>query len=234
MFSLRDIATTKLPQDRTLPEVVCADIARSASHELRKINAEITKADGKYTKMFKHYTNILDPHVDIRQGYTKKLGDESLYDIMTTLTHRFRDSYNTLPLDIDEGNEWYAYLEYMKFRVFPRNCVWMYDTFTAEHDNTELMLTIRGILQTVDEVPVPQGHVPTLLETMKRSFDIYIGHIRGLNDVLNKRYSVERVMKLQKKYVETYTERSKIKEVMNRAKNFYSRVKSKATGAIYK
>jgi len=151
-----------------------------------------------------------------------------LYNIISELTSEFRNSYDNLPENIDEGNEWYAYLEFMNFRTIPSVDTWIFNQDQAHAGNLELFLTVKGIIHTVAVVPEPQAR-----SQMDSVFKAYAEHINNLNEIIVKKISHSNVFRLQKEYVSVYEESSRIKEVLKKSKEFYEKIKKNMYSSIF-
>ena len=234
MNSLQILAAHSLPEGNVLPEVVAHDIFTQAMGEIREINKKIVKEDVKYQKMFNTYTNILDPLHDFTGQYTQKYDEECLYDIMRRLSAEFKELYYDLPEDYDEGTPWYAYFEYMFFRAFPDNSIdWNFSPDNARVDNKRLIMIIRALYQVISEVPRPDERIPPELVVLDMVFSIYTEHLKNLNEIIMNRFSYSKVFKCQKKYVHVYEERSRIKIILNKTKEFYAKVKNNMCYSLY-
>lgn len=233
MFSLRNFAAHSLPDDNVLPEVVAQDILIQTTKEIRSIDTQIGKEDGKYQEMFKRYTNILDPNYDFTGQYAQKWGEECLFDIMSRLSAHFKSLYYDLPEDYDEGTDWFAYFEYMFFRAFPDSSVWIFNSKYAQTGNKQLIMLVRGIHEIISEVPRPDERVPPELVVMDTVFSKYSEHVANLNEIIMDRFSYPNVFKLQKKYVHVYEERSKLKKILNKSREFYMKIRKKMYSSVF-
>ena len=233
MISLRSLAAHNLPDREVLPEVVARDILTQTSKEIREINKKIGKEDGKYQKMFNRYVNTLDPVYDFTNKYAQKLGEECLYDIMRRISSEFKSLYHELPENFDESTEWFAYFEYMFFRVFPESDIWYFDPGRAYQSNSRLIITIRGIHQIISETPRPSGTVPQDLTSMDYVFKGYAEHIKNLNQIVDKKFSHSNVFRIQKEYVSVYEERTRIKTILKKSKEFYEKIKKNMYSSIF-
>ena len=233
MFSLRDIAAHQLPEGTATHEVVAKDIIRHTRKEIHAIDAQIQQEDKKYNKIFKHYTNILSPTCPMGKQYSKKWGEETLYDILQHLTVNYKAAYNNLPIKFDENSEWFEYLEYMNFRAFPNTCYWVYEPEQAQCDNLVMILITKGILKIIDETPVPAGTVPPDLAIMESILSTYVKHLKDFIIFTDKRYSHQRVFDLHKKYVAVYEHRTLINTALSKAKSFYTKIKTNMYSSVY-
>lgn len=233
MISLRSLAAHNLPDREVLPEVVARDILTQTSKEIREINKKIGKEDGKYQKMFNRYVNTLDPVYDFTKEYAQKWGEECLYDVMRRISSEFKSLYHELPENFDESTEWFAYFEYMFFRVFPESDIWYFDPGRAHQSNSRLIITVRGIHKIISETPRPDCTVPHDLSQMDSVFNSYSEHINNLNEIIVKKFSHSNVFRLQKEYVSVYEERSRIKEVLKKSKEFYEKIKKNMYSSIF-
>jgi len=233
MFSLRNIAAHQLPEGSVTYEIVAKDIVRQTRKEIRDIDAQIRHEDKKYNKIFKHYSNILSPTCPIGNQYSKKWGEESFHAIMRDLTTRYKELYGTIPEQYDERSDWFEYLEYMNFRVFPSTVMWVYEQAQSQYDNLTMILLAKGVVQTIDEIPVPSDTVPTELVALHSVFLSYVKHLKNFIIFNEKRYSHHRVFKLHQKYVDIYENRSRVKGVLNKAKMFYNKITTNMYSSLY-
>jgi len=224
MYSLRDIAARALPRTDLLPEVVSKTICSDTHNKVSQIHSSISELEKKYLEVFKEYSGILDSIKDDADAFIKEYthGYTTLYECLGEITSTFKDIYIDLPTNIDEGNEWYAYLEIMNFRIFPNTFeAWKYCDETYHDDNIRMNLLVKGILQVISSVPEPEIEVPGVLDDLKYTFDQYKNCIIAFNDYLESRYSCEKVLKKQKEYVESYEARSRAKKPLYNTLNFY-------------
>ena len=233
MISLRNFAAHRMPKGTVLPEVVAKDILQQSRNEICKINTKIGNIEGKYQKMFNRYTKILDPRDDVGGQYAKSRGEEFLFDVMYDLKYEYNEIYKNIPIDYDENSEWFAYLEFMHFRAFPPNSLWVHHGTNTHNESILLFAMVKGILGIIRDADVPSGPVPTELAGMNTILSIYTDHLTNLDEIYQKRYSPSVVFETQKKYVAIYEERSSIKYILGQAKNFYNTIKSNMCSSIY-
>jgi hypothetical protein len=234
MFSLRSLAAHNLPENIALPEIVAQDILTHTKNKIREIGKKIAKEDSKYHTMYKNYTNILDPEDDFTGAYAQKYDEECLYDIMSRLYIIFKDLYTGLPKDYEEGTEWYAYFEYMFFRAFPdSSIVWDFSSNCARIDNKRLIVVLWGLYDIITEVPIPCEQIPPELTEMHRIFFVYADHVKNLHGIIKDRFSYSNVFKLQKKYVYVYKERSRVKEILKKSREFYDKIKYNMYSSVF-
>jgi hypothetical protein len=224
MYSLRDIAAHALPLGAVLPEVVSKTICSDTRNKVSQIHSSISELEKKYLEVFKEYSGILDSIKDDADAFIKEYSHcyTTLHECLDEITNTFKDIYIDLPTDIDEGNEWYAYLEIMNFRIFPTTFEsWKYCDERYHDDNIRMNLLVKGILQVISSVPEPEIEVPDVLDDLKYTFDQYKNCIIAFNDYLESRYSCEKVLKKQKEYVESYEARSRAKKPLYIDLDFY-------------
>lgn len=225
MFSLLELAANKIPSGKTLPEVIFNDIINKVKNKLLEINKNILKEDDKYMKTFINYTNILNPKCDIGSNYAESYGQECLYDILDNLSTNYKLIYVSLPDNYDESSDWFVYLEFMYFRIFTHPTSWIFDSSDTNNENNTLIFLVRGIIQTFNEVKVPEDIIPEELTDLNTILNAYIQHMRNFEHFYNKKYSYKIVYNTQKKYVHVYEEREKIKNELKNSKKIYEQIK---------
>ena len=219
--TLCELAFSQIPEGQKLPDVVFQTTRRGVASKIRDIHKKIDKNKSKYIKAFDQYTNVLDPQRDILRDFAFVHGYTSLYEVLAGSVVGFRHEYNTFPVDIDEGNDWFAYLEYMNFRVFPAMSVW------EVHDYHTVIHIVRGIMYDMNRVPVPDGPCPESLIVMRSYFLSYRKHLENFLNFFESRYSSDTVFVKQKKYVETYKKRTESDRPLKLLLEFYKGLKAK-------
>ena len=230
MKTLSEIAFSALPYGQCINDIVLNTIKRDTSSKLRRLHHEIDRLNGCYTRKYNHYTNILDPTDDYSGKYARTLGYRTLYELLVEDIADFQAAYSTYPVDIDEGNEWFAYLEYMHFRTIPSDStVWVH----VYSKSVILISTARGIVSDITSIPRPTSDCPDDLRPMMDAFDKYHRHLVGLITFFEKRYSHERTFSIQKEYVSVYKSRTESQRPLKALLDFYKNLRHKCARYMY-
>jgi hypothetical protein len=229
MKTLYEIAFSNITDIHDVNEILLNSIKRNVSSKLRILHKQNDKINGVYNRSFRHYTNILDPDIDFASQFAELNGYRSLYEMLIIPIRDFQECYTFFPDSVDEGNEWFSYLEYMHFRTIPHDStLWMY-TFSK---NVTLIALARGIICDIHSIPRPTIDCPDELRGMMIAFDIYKKHLENFIKFYEKRYSYKRTFSIQKEYVKVYKRRSIDQKLVHGLMDFYKNLKKKCYSII--